>query len=123
MILNTDRSGTANVTVSLFDVDGALAFTDSFKIQEDGAKLVAIPKTLGKDFLANARIVADRRVQALVFDRSKVGGSTDAYEVQGGAATCTWNIPAGAKGKAFRGSVTVSFEGLRASQSYTGKVR
>ncbi len=43
--------------------------------------------------------------------------------VQGGAATCTWNIPAGAKGKAFRGSVTVSFEGLRASQSYTGKVR
>jgi hypothetical protein len=43
--------------------------------------------------------------------------------VQGGAATCTWNIPAGAKRKAFRGSVTVSFEGLKATQSYTGKVR
>ena len=43
--------------------------------------------------------------------------------VQGGAATCTWNIPAGAKGKTFRGSVTVSFEGLKAGQSYTGKVR
>ena len=43
--------------------------------------------------------------------------------VQGGAATCTWNIPANAKGKTFRGSVTVSFEGLKASQSYTGKVR
>ena len=43
--------------------------------------------------------------------------------VQGGAATCTWNIPANAKGKTFRGSVTVAFEGLRAGQSYTGKVR
>ena len=43
--------------------------------------------------------------------------------VQGGAAVCTWNIPANAKGKAFRGSVAVVFEGLRASQSFAGKVR
>ena len=43
--------------------------------------------------------------------------------VQGGAATCTWNLPATAKGKTFRGSVSVAFEGLKASQSYTGKVR
>ena len=43
--------------------------------------------------------------------------------VQGGAATCTWNIPAKAKGKTFRGSVAVAFEGLKASQSFSGKVR
>ena len=43
--------------------------------------------------------------------------------VQGGAATCTWNLPAAAKGKTFRGSVSVAFEGLKASQSYAGKVR
>ncbi len=43
--------------------------------------------------------------------------------VQGGAATCTWNIPPTAKGKTFRGSVAVVFEGLRASQAYSGKVR
>jgi hypothetical protein len=43
--------------------------------------------------------------------------------VQGGAATCTWNLPATAKGKTFRGTVTVAFEGLRASQGYAGKVR
>jgi hypothetical protein len=43
--------------------------------------------------------------------------------VQGGAATCTWNIPATGKGKTFRGSVAVVFEGLRAAQSYAGKVR
>jgi hypothetical protein len=43
--------------------------------------------------------------------------------VQGGAAVCTWNIPLTAKGKSFRGSVAVVFEGLKASQSYAGKVR
>jgi hypothetical protein len=43
--------------------------------------------------------------------------------VQGGAATCTWNIPIKAKGKTFRGSVAVVFEGLRASQAYSSKVR
>jgi hypothetical protein len=43
--------------------------------------------------------------------------------VQGGAATCTWAIPANAKGKTFRGSVTVSFEGLKTGQSYSSKVR
>lgn len=43
--------------------------------------------------------------------------------VLGGAAVCTWNLPSSAKGKTFRGSVTVSFEGLKASQSYAGKVR
>ena len=46
-----------------------------------------------------------------------------AQRVQGGAATCTWNIPPAAKGKTFRGSVAVVFEGLRASQSFSGKVR
>ena len=43
--------------------------------------------------------------------------------VQGGAAVCTWNIPPTAKGKSFRGSVAVVFEGLRASQTFAGKVR
>lgn len=43
--------------------------------------------------------------------------------VVAGAATCTWNIPVGAKGKTFAGTVTVSFEGLRAKQGYSSKVR
>lgn len=43
--------------------------------------------------------------------------------VVGGAAVCTWNIGPKAKGKTFRGSVSVVFEGLRASQGYTAKVR
>jgi hypothetical protein len=43
--------------------------------------------------------------------------------VVAGAATCTWNIPVTAKGKTFRGSVAVVFEGLKASQGYASKVR
>lgn len=43
--------------------------------------------------------------------------------VQGGAATCTWNIPLKAKGKTFRGSVAIVFEGLKAVQAYSSKVR
>jgi hypothetical protein len=43
--------------------------------------------------------------------------------VQGGAATCTWQVPANAKGKTFRGAVTVVFEGLRASRSFSARIR
>jgi hypothetical protein len=43
--------------------------------------------------------------------------------VLGGAATCTWNIPLPAKGKTFRAFVAVTFEGLKAQQGFSGKVR
>jgi hypothetical protein len=43
--------------------------------------------------------------------------------VQGGAVVCTWNLPANAKGKTFRGSVSVVFEGLKASKSFAGTIR
>jgi hypothetical protein len=43
--------------------------------------------------------------------------------VVGGAAVCTWLIPKGAKGKTFRGSVAVSFEGLNASRSISRRIR
>ena len=39
-----------------------------------------------------------------------------------GAATCTWNLPPTSKGKRFRGSVTVVFEGLRATESYASRI-
>jgi hypothetical protein len=43
--------------------------------------------------------------------------------VVGGAAVCTWLIPPKAKGKLFRGSLTLAFEGLRASTSIARRVR
>jgi hypothetical protein len=56
----------------------------------------------------------------------RVGNARLRAQVQrvvGGAATCTWNIPVGAKAKTFVGSVAVAFEGLRAKQGYSSKVR
>jgi hypothetical protein len=43
--------------------------------------------------------------------------------VQGGAAVCTWQVPANATGKTFRGSVAIVFEGLRASRSFSARIR
>jgi hypothetical protein len=43
--------------------------------------------------------------------------------VVGGAVTCTWLIPAKAKGKTFRGSATVRFEGLNATRSFSARIR
>ena len=42
--------------------------------------------------------------------------------VQGGSVVCTWLIPKTAKGKTFRGSATVVFEGLRASRSLSRRI-
>ncbi len=42
--------------------------------------------------------------------------------VQGGAVVCTWLIPANAKGKTFKGSATVVFEGLSASRSISRRI-
>jgi hypothetical protein len=37
----------------------------------------------------------------------------------GRQAVCTFRIPATAKGKSFRGSITIVFEGLRVTRSYS----
>jgi hypothetical protein len=42
--------------------------------------------------------------------------------VVAGAATCTWNLPANSTGKRIRGSVSLVFEGLRASQSFSTRI-
>ena len=39
----------------------------------------------------------------------------------GNQAVCVWAIPASAKGKTFRGSVTIVFEGLKAAKSFSGE--
>jgi hypothetical protein len=42
--------------------------------------------------------------------------------VIGGWVTCTWNLPPNSKGKRFRGSVSIAFEGLRASESFASRI-
>jgi len=86
--------------------------------------------TAGRAF--TLRLVAARSDTGAVVQNGRVtcvgrvGNARLTAQVQrvvAGAATCTWNIPAGAKGKAFRASVAVVFEGLKASQGYVSQVR
>jgi hypothetical protein len=95
-----------------------------------GLKPTPAKPVAGKPF--TLRLVAARSDTGAVIQNGRVTcvgrlGSArlkaQVQRVQGGAATCTWNLPATAKGKTFRGSVSVAFEGLKAAQSYTGKVR
>lgn len=94
-------------------------------------KRVSIGKlTAGKPFtmkLVTARsdtgaVVQNGRVTCV----GRIGNARLKAQVQrvvAGRATCTWNIPPLAKGKTFRGSVSIVFEGLKASESFSGKVR
>jgi len=95
-------------------------------------KLTRTPKapSAGRPF--TLRLVAARSDTGAVVQNGRVtcvgriGNARLKAQVQGvvgGAATCTWNIPLLAKGKTFRGSVAVVFEGLKASQGYASKVR
>jgi hypothetical protein len=86
--------------------------------------------TAGKSF--TIRLVAARSDTGAAVQNGRVtcvgkAGSArlkaQVQRVQGRAAVCTWTIPVGAKGKTFRGSVAVVFEGLRVSQGYAGKIR
>ena len=43
--------------------------------------------------------------------------------VANGVVTCTWLIPKKAKGKSFRGSAAIAFEGLTATRSHTARIR
>jgi hypothetical protein len=43
--------------------------------------------------------------------------------VVNGQVTCTWTIPVKAKGKTFRGSAAVTFEGLKATRSLSARIR
>lgn len=94
-------------------------------------KLTTTPAapSAGKPF--TMRLVAARSDTGAVIQNGKVTcvgrvGSARLkarfQRVAGGAAVCTWQIPPKAKGKTFRGSVSVVFEGLTAKQSFSRKV-
>ena len=94
--------------------------------------LKATPKTPTAGRTFTLRLVAARSDTNAVVQNGRVtcigriGNArlrAQVQRVQGGAATCTWNLPPTAKGKTFRGSVAVTFEGLKAAQAYSGKVR
>src|SRR5207248_3088038 len=56
---------------------------------------------------------------------AKAGGATLAartHRFAGTAAVCTWAIPASARGKTFRGSITVVFEGKKVTKTFSSSI-
>ena len=78
-------------------------------------RLVAARSDTGA-VLQNGRVTCIGRVGNVRLRAQSAG-------VTGGAAVCTWLIPKTAKGKTFRGSTKVVFEGLGVSRSISRKIR
>ena len=57
---------------------------------------------------------------------AKAGGATLAartHRFAGTAAVCSWAIPGSARGKTFRGSITVVFEGKKVTKTFSSLIR
>jgi hypothetical protein len=86
--------------------------------------------TAGRTF--TAQLVGERSDTGAVLQggqvtcAASVGGrrlAVRTHAVISGRATCTWAIPASARGQTLRGSVKISFEGLTVSKSFSATVR
>ncbi len=95
-------------------------------------KVATTPKapTAGKRFTMTATVARSDTGAVLRSGRVTCVGraGTQALKAQvarvvNGAVTCTWLIPKKAKGKPFRGSAAVVFEGLRATRSFSARIR
>jgi hypothetical protein len=76
-------------------------------------------------FVTFARSDGTRPAAPSVTCRATLGGrslSASGASVAGGRATCRWALPASARGKTIRGTVTVRSGGLRVSRPFTARV-
>ncbi len=148
---NTKGFGFAVIAVSGIVIDpvtGDLDFTNAvsdvapasgsglyaYQVRITPPTLVVRRLTTGKPTAGKpltARLVAARSDTGAVVQNGRVncvgrvGNARLRAQVQrviAGAATCRWNIPPLAKGKRFRGSVSVVFEGLRATESFSSRI-
>jgi hypothetical protein len=128
-------TGAADFTNAVVDfAPAATAGLYAYQVRVTPATLVVKRVTTGRPTAGKpftVRMVAARSdTGALVRNGrvtcvGRIGNARLTAKVQrviGTAATCTWNLPATAKGKRFRGSVAIVFEGLRVSESFTSRI-
>ena len=92
-------------------------------------KLTPSRPVAGRTFIASLTVARNDTGATLkggqVICTASIGGSRTTARVHrfvGTEARCAWNIPGAARGKAFRGSITVVFEGRRISRSISATV-
>jgi hypothetical protein len=128
-------TGAADFTKAVVDfAPAAGAGLYAYQVRVTPATLVVRRTTVGKATAGKpftVRMVAARSDTNAVVRNGRVtcvgriGNARLKARVQNvvaGAATCTWNLPANSKGKRIRGSVSLVFEGLRASQSFSARI-
>jgi hypothetical protein len=94
-------------------------------------KFTAVPATpiAGKPFALRLQAARSDTGAVLRSGRVTCSGRIGSVRVTGsgrfvgGNAVCSWRIPATAKGKRFRGTITIVFEGLRVTRSYSRAIR
>jgi len=94
-----------------------------------GFKLTPSRPVAGRTFTAGLTVARNDTGATLkggqVICTATVGGTRVTARVHrfvGTQARCGWNLPGSARGKAFRGTVTVVFEGRRISRSISATV-
>jgi hypothetical protein len=128
-------TGAADFTKAVVDfAPAAGAGLYAYQVRVTPATLVVRRTTVGKATAGKpftVRMVAARSDTNAVVRNGRVtcvgriGNARLKARVQNvvaGAATCTWNLPPTSKGKRIRGSVSLVFEGLRASQSFSTRI-
>jgi hypothetical protein len=94
-------------------------------------RFVTTPKkpAAGKQFSLRLRAARSDTGAAIRGGRvtcvGRVGSSAvraQAARFVGNEAVCTWQVPPNAKGKTFRGKITILFEGLRSTRSFSGRI-
>jgi len=68
------------------------------------------------DFLAEGKVTC-----TLLVGRKAVKAARSGFSE--GLPVCLWNVPKAAKGKAFKGSIAVSYGGSTAKKSFNGRVK
>ena len=147
---NTRRFSFAVQTVSGIVFDQNTGATDCTACKRDFAPAIGLhtfPLSIEKPTLVVKRVTTTGKPKAgkpftvrMVAARSDTGANIQngrvtcigragnarlrakVQRVIAGAATCTWTMPPGSKGKSFRGSVAVTFEGLRAAESFSSRI-
>ena len=87
VVFNPDTTGSATVQIEIYDSAGAAVFTTTENISPNGAKIIAVPNTLGANFQGNAIISSDKNVQALALAANGNHNARDAYEGVSAPAT------------------------------------
>jgi hypothetical protein len=81
LVFNPDTSGEATVQIDIYNASGAIVPPSIIEhVAANGAKLIALPNSLGSNFQGGAVISSDKNVQAITIGANSSNRARDSYE-------------------------------------------